>query len=90
MGEERLYIKYGRDKLIEKEMLEYANIETLNLLLKNLTQAKQLSPSVITKVGSNPKNDFGTVTLVKIILDIECEVIDSNIEAISREIERRA
>ena len=89
MGVERFYIKYGRDKLMEKEMLEYANIETLNLLLKNLTQTKQLSPSVITKVESNPRNDFGTVTLVKLILDIEREVIDLNIEAISREIERR-
>ena len=90
MEAEKFYIKYRRDKLMEKEILEYANIETLSLLLKNLTQAKQLSPSVITKVESNPRNDFGTVTLVKLILDIEREVIDLNIEAISREIGRRA
>lgn len=89
MSVERFYIKYGRDKIIDKEMLSYVSLETLSLLLKNLTQAKQLSPSVITKVESNPRNDFGTITLVKIILDIEIEVIDLNIETISREIEHR-
>ena len=89
MNVDNLYVKYGHDQLIGADDLVDATLEQLNLIVDNLNRALSLEPIILEKANNNVNNDFGTVTLLKIILDIEGEVMRSNISVATKELLRR-